>query len=83
MVKRSNFKPAKTAVGRKRQQAAIRASYAKKDSKKIKSKLPPGRVSNKRGTVTVQNVPETYPHFRKYLKSGHPALIVAEYSPEE
>ena len=26
---------------------------------------------------------ETYPHFRHYLKSGHPALITAEHSPQE
>lgn len=26
---------------------------------------------------------ETYPHFRKYTKSGHPALIVGEHSENE
>lgn len=26
---------------------------------------------------------EEYPHFRKYLKSNHPALIVEEYSNDE
>lgn len=26
---------------------------------------------------------ETYPHFRRYKKSGHPAMIVAEHSADE
>ena len=26
---------------------------------------------------------ETYPHFRYYMKSRHPALITAEHSPDE
>ncbi len=26
---------------------------------------------------------ETYPHFRYYKRSGHPALIVGEHSPKE
>ncbi len=26
---------------------------------------------------------ETYPHFRKYVKSGHPALIVGEHNTNE
>ena len=26
---------------------------------------------------------ETYPHFRRYKKSGHPALIIAEHSEKE
>lgn len=29
----------------------------------------------------IKKIPEDkYPHFRKYLKSGHPALITGEYS---
>ena len=30
-----------------------------------------------------QPMKETYPHFRYYKKSGHPALITAEYSEKE
>lgn len=30
-----------------------------------------------------QPVKETFPHFRYYKKSGHPALITAEYSEKE
>ena len=30
-----------------------------------------------------RNQKESYPHFRRYRKSGHPALIVDEYSDEE
>ena len=30
-----------------------------------------------------ENKKNSYPHFRKYLKSGHPALITAEYSVDE
>ena len=29
------------------------------------------------------NVKESYPHFRKYKPSNHPALITGEYSEEE
>lgn len=79
----SNYKAAKTTTGRKKQQAAIRASYAKQGSKKIKSKSPPGRVINNGEYKPVHTVSEVFPHFRNYLKSGHPALIVAEHSSEE
>ena len=30
-----------------------------------------------------KQVKETFPHFRYYKKSGHPALITAEYSADE
>jgi hypothetical protein len=29
------------------------------------------------------NIKQSYPHFRKYKKSGHPAMITSEYSKNE
>ncbi len=39
-------------------------------------------AKKKKNTVT-KTVPVTYPHFRNYKKSGHPALITAERSKDE
>jgi len=44
-------------------------------------------IARKKKTVPKRTAPikeiETYPHFRKYVKSGHPALIVGEYNANE
>ena len=38
---------------------------------------------NKKPSPKKEKTKEIYPHFRHYLKSGHPALIVAEHSEKE
>ena len=40
------------------------------------------KKKQKKNTVA-KTVPVTYPHFRNYKKSGHPALITAERSNDE
>lgn len=50
-----------------KQKKAIRRNYAIRTAKE--------RVG--------QTAAETYPHFRHYLKSEHPALIVGEAEPDE
>ena len=56
----------------------------KKDKKKNK-KPKPGKKQKSVKIVKIKvAVPrEEYPHFRRYLKSGHPALITAEHSEDE
>lgn len=41
------------------------------------------KKKNKQSSSEKEKIVETYPHFRRYLKSGHPALIVAEHSTTE
>ena len=51
--------------------------------KKAHSKGSRGSKSTRHISKSKESVPEKYPHFRHYLKSGHPALIVAERSSDE
>lgn len=37
----------------------------------------------KRKVIKTKKIKEGFPHFRKYLKANHPALIVAEHSKDE
>ena len=41
------------------------------------------KTKKKRLSQRTVNALETYPHFRPYLRSGHPALIVGEHSASE
>ena len=45
-------------------------------------KIIPTKKTKKKNTAR-KTVPVTYPHFRKYRKSGHPALITSERSKDE
>ena len=38
---------------------------------------------NKKPSPKKEKTKETYPHFRHYKKSGHPALITGEHSSDE
>ncbi|MDE7165064.1 MAG: hypothetical protein K2O04_06580, partial [Clostridiales bacterium] len=55
---------------------AIRRYYAKQAAK---GKAARSSGANNRG----QQAAETFPHFRHYLKSNHPALILGELEPDE
>lgn len=43
----------------------------------------PISIQKKRNSSKFNKIKEDYPHFRHYLKSNHPALIVAEHSDKE
>lgn len=52
----------------------------------IKRNAPKGEKKRAAGLAVPpigDNVPENFPHFRYYKKSGHPALITAEHSETE
>ena len=79
MSKQKNAKkPAarKTAAGKKKTITPHRQTAAKpaKKSGAGKQTKKPGNAGQKSKTVEKEN----FPHFRKYKKSNHPALIVGE-----
>ena len=41
------------------------------------------KIAEKKKKAPSKKAKEIYPHFRKYIKSGHPALIVGEHLENE
>ena len=78
-MKNNRNKPPRKCT-KESQKKAIRRSYAIRAAKERAGQTP---ADNNRLNDQDQQAAETYPHFRHYLKSNHPALIVGELEPDE
>ena len=65
--------------GKKKAPQRTTAKKVNLSNKAQKAKKPTASVQSQ----NKQEEKETFPHFRKYRPSKHPALIVGEHSPEE
>lgn len=73
--KKATKKPASKATDRPKTGAKNPASKA--------TNKPKTGAKNPASKATDKPKKETFPHFRKYKKSGHPALILNEYTENE
>ena len=80
MRKKDNHVNPPDRVRSSREKYKIRKWYAENDPKK---KAGQASELNNRANNRSKQAAETYPHFRHYLKSNHPALIVGELEPDE
>ena len=78
-MKNNRNKPPRKCT-KESQKKAIRRGYAIRAAKERAGQTT---ADNSRLNDQGQQAAETYPHFRHYLKSNHPALIVGELEPDE